>query len=79
MYPVSVLQHGQALNITCVSYAGRLNFGFTGSRDALPHMQRLAVYTGEALDELEAALRAPVKAVAKKVAKRKSTPAMRRK
>lgn len=56
MYPVSVLQHGQALNITCVSYAGSLNFGFTGSRDALPRMQRLSVYTGEALDELEAAI-----------------------
>lgn len=56
MYPVSVLTHGQALNITCVSYAGSLNFGFTGCRDTLPHMQRLAVYTGEALDELEAAL-----------------------
>ncbi|GAC1632990.1 MAG: wax ester/triacylglycerol synthase family O-acyltransferase [Nevskia sp.] len=56
MYPVSVLQHGQALNITCVSYAGSLNFGFTGSRDALPHMQRLAVYTGEALEELEEAI-----------------------
>jgi diacylglycerol O-acyltransferase / wax synthase len=54
MYPVSVLMHGQALNITCLSYAGKLNFGFTGARDALPHMQRLAVYTGEALDELEA-------------------------
>ena len=51
MYPVSVLMHGQALNITCLSYAGKLNFGFTGARDALPHMQRLAVYTGEALDE----------------------------
>ena len=56
MYPISLLTHGQALNITCVSYAGTLNFGFTGSRDALPHMQRLAVYTGEALDELEQAL-----------------------
>ena len=56
MYPVSVLQHGQALNITCVSYAGSLNFGYTGCRDTLPHMQRLAVYTGEALDELEAAV-----------------------
>ncbi|MCX7070740.1 MAG: wax ester/triacylglycerol synthase family O-acyltransferase [Gammaproteobacteria bacterium] len=56
MYPVSVLMHGQALNITCLSYAGKLNFGFTGARDALPHMQRLAVYTGEALDELETAV-----------------------
>lgn len=56
MYPVSVLQQGQALNITCISYAGSLNFGFTGCRDTLPRMQRLAVYTGEALDELEAAI-----------------------
>jgi WS/DGAT/MGAT family acyltransferase len=53
MYPVSLLAHGGALNITCVSYAGKLNFGFTGARDTLPHMQRLAVYTGEALEELE--------------------------
>jgi WS/DGAT/MGAT family acyltransferase len=53
MYPISLLSHGQALNITCVSYAGTLNFGFTGCRDTLPHMQRLAVYTGEALEELE--------------------------
>jgi len=56
MYPVSLLAHGGALNITCVSYAGRLNFGFTGARDTLPHMQRLAVYTGEALDELQKVL-----------------------
>ena len=55
MYPISLLTHGQALNITCVSYAGTLNFGFTGCRDTLPHMQRLAVYTGEALEELEQA------------------------
>jgi WS/DGAT/MGAT family acyltransferase len=55
MYPISLLSHGQALNITCVSYAGTLNFGFTGCRDTLPHMQRLAVYTGEALTELEQA------------------------
>ncbi len=51
-YPVSVPVHGQALNITCQSYAGRLNFGFTGCRDTLPHMQRIAVQTGEALTEL---------------------------
>jgi WS/DGAT/MGAT family acyltransferase len=53
MYPVSLIAHGGALNITCLSYAGTLNFGFTGCRDTLPHMQHLAVYTGEALDELE--------------------------
>lgn len=53
MYPVSLIAHGGALNITCLSYGGSLNFGYTGCRDTLPSMQRLAVYTGEALDELE--------------------------
>lgn len=54
-YPVSLVTHGQALNITCQSYDGHLAFGFTACRDTLPHMQRLATYTGEALDELERA------------------------
>ena len=53
MYPVSLIAHGGALNITCLSYAGSLNFGYTGCRDTLPSMQRLAVYTGEALEELD--------------------------
>jgi WS/DGAT/MGAT family acyltransferase len=61
MYPVSLITHGGALNITCLSYAGTLNFGFTGCRDTLPHMQRLAVYTGEALEELEALIATPKK------------------
>jgi len=56
VYPLSIPIHGQALNITCQSYAGTLSFGFTGCRDTLPHLQHLAVYMGEALDELGAAL-----------------------
>jgi len=52
IYPVSLLLHGNALNITCVSYAGTLNFGLVGARDTLPHLQRLAIYLGEAVDEL---------------------------
>ena len=52
LFPLSLLLHGNALNITCVSYAGTLNFGLTGARDALPHLQRLAIYMGEALEEL---------------------------
>ncbi|OBK24301.1 diacylglycerol O-acyltransferase [Mycobacterium asiaticum] len=52
-YPVSLVAHSQALNVTLQSYASTLNFGFIGCRDTLPHLQRLAVYTGEALDELE--------------------------
>jgi WS/DGAT/MGAT family acyltransferase len=54
-YPLSIPFHGYGLNITVNGYAGTLNFGFTACRDALPHMQRLAVYAGEALVELEEA------------------------
>lgn len=56
IYGPSVLFHGQALNITMSSYVDEINIGFTGCRSSLPSMQRLAVYTGEALEELEAAL-----------------------
>ena len=53
LFPLSLLLHGNALNITCVSYAGTLNFGFTGARDTLPHLQHLALCMGEALQEIE--------------------------
>jgi diacylglycerol O-acyltransferase / wax synthase len=52
-YPVSIPIHGMALNITLHGYADTLNFGFVGCRETLPHLQRLAVYTGDALDQLE--------------------------
>ncbi len=55
-YPVSIPGHSMALNITAHSYAGNLDVGFIGDHDALPHLQRLAVHTGEALDELERAV-----------------------
>ena len=55
-YPMSVPVHGQALNVTCNSYAGMVCFGFTGCRDTVPHLQRLAVHCGEALGELEHAV-----------------------
>ncbi len=56
-YPVSIPGHSMALNITAQSYAGTVNLGFIGDRDALPHLQHLAVHTGTALEELEAAVR----------------------
>jgi diacylglycerol O-acyltransferase / wax synthase len=56
-YPMSIPMHGMALNITCNSYAGMMCFGFTGCRETLPHLQRLAVYCGEALAELESVTR----------------------
>lgn len=56
MYPLSIVNHGFALNVTLFSYAENMHVGFTGCRDTVPHLQRLAVYTGDAVDELEAAL-----------------------
>jgi WS/DGAT/MGAT family acyltransferase len=54
-YPVSIPVHGAALNVTLQSYADTVNFGFIGDRDAIPHLQRLAVYTGQAFESLAAA------------------------
>ena len=53
LYPVSIPFHGYSLNITVNSYVDALNFGFVGCRDTVPHLQRLAVHAGEALDELD--------------------------
>jgi diacylglycerol O-acyltransferase / wax synthase len=53
VFPISLLTHGNPLNITCISYADTINFGFTGARDRVPHLQRLAVYMGEALAEIK--------------------------
>jgi WS/DGAT/MGAT family acyltransferase len=56
LYPISVPFQGQGLNITCITYDGQFNIGFTGARDAVPHLQRLAGYAADALAELEATL-----------------------
>lgn len=56
VFPFSLLFDGQALNITASSYAGVLTLTFTGCRERLPSLQRLAVHSGEALAELEAAM-----------------------
>jgi diacylglycerol O-acyltransferase / wax synthase len=54
IYPLGQLMQFSALSIDCVAYAGTLNIGFTGARDTLPHLQRLAVYLGKAVNDLEA-------------------------
>jgi hypothetical protein len=56
IYPASIVTHGQALNITCQSYAGTMDFGFTGCHASVPSLQKLAVYTAESLAELEEAI-----------------------
>jgi WS/DGAT/MGAT family acyltransferase len=56
IYPASIVTQGQALNITCESYAGLMNFGFTACHTTVPSMQKIAVYTADAVEELEKAL-----------------------
>lgn len=53
MYPASVQLDGAALNVTLLGYADTLNFGFTGDRDAVPHLQRLATMLAEEWSALE--------------------------
>ena len=74
IYPVSIVTHGQAVNITCQSYAGSMNFGFTGCHASLPSLQHLAVYAADALLELEAALAPPPQAPAKPKRRRAAAP-----
>lgn len=48
MYPASLQIDAAALNVTMLSYAGSLNIGFSGDRDAVPHLQRLALGLAQA-------------------------------
>lgn len=54
LVPVSFLLDGYGLNVTLVGYTDKVALGFVGCRDTMPHLQRLARHTGDALDELAA-------------------------
>jgi WS/DGAT/MGAT family acyltransferase len=56
IYPASVLLDGQALNITLTNNGDNLDFGITGCRRSVPHLQRLLLHLDTALTELEAAV-----------------------
>lgn len=56
VYPLSIPYEGQALNITVTSYAGSLEFGLTGCRRTVPHLQRLLGLLEDSLVELEKAV-----------------------
>lgn len=53
MYPVSIVAHGMAVNITVTSYVDSLDFGITACRRSVPHVQRLIDYLEVGLRELE--------------------------
>ncbi len=52
-YPLSIPINGMALNITCNSYADDMDFGLTGCRRSVPHLQHLLTYMDEELTALE--------------------------
>jgi WS/DGAT/MGAT family acyltransferase len=55
-FPVSVLTHGQGLNITLLSRAGALDFGFIGARSLVSDLGLLGDALEAALTEMEAAV-----------------------
>ena len=53
-WPLSIVEHGVGLNITVMSYAGTMGFGFTTARCAVPEPRELAAALQQAFDELVA-------------------------
>jgi diacylglycerol O-acyltransferase / wax synthase len=51
-YPLSIVVHGVALNITVQSYMGQLDFGLIACRRAMRDVDHLAVQLNKALDVL---------------------------
>ncbi|MBB3048272.1 WS/DGAT/MGAT family acyltransferase [Litorivivens lipolytica] len=58
LHNLSLLMPGSALTVSCVPCHEGFNIGLTGARDTLPHLQRIAVYMGQALEQLEVAVQA---------------------
>jgi diacylglycerol O-acyltransferase len=56
LYPLSIPFTGQALNITVTSYDGEMQFGLTGARRNVPHLQRLLGHLDTELEALTVAV-----------------------
>ena len=83
-WPLSIVGHGLAVNITVISYAGAMGFGFTTARSAVPDTRELSAALLAALDELvessriAPAKRAPRKAGARRALAPKRAPSRKR-
>jgi WS/DGAT/MGAT family acyltransferase len=51
-WPMSIVEHGVGLNITVMSYAGAMGFGFTTARTAVPDARQLSHALAATFDEL---------------------------
>jgi WS/DGAT/MGAT family acyltransferase len=68
LFPVSTLIAGVGLNVTLMSYAGQVVFGFTANGAALPDIEDLGGYVTQAFEQLEratSAARAPTRVLAR--------------
>jgi WS/DGAT/MGAT family acyltransferase len=54
-YPVSVITDGMGLNITVMSYNGRMDYGIVADRDQMPDVDRLMVWLQDELEALKPA------------------------
>lgn len=54
MYPMSIVTHGQAINITVLSYDGSMNVGITACENALPQVESLAGHMRDEFATLQA-------------------------
>ncbi len=52
-YPMSIVAHSMAMNITLVTYDKNVDFGILACRRNVPHVQRMIDYMEDALQELE--------------------------
>ena len=77
LFPVSTLIVGLGLNVTFMSYHDKVVMGFTGNGSALPDIESLGRYTGQAFEALRkvtiGAGRKAARQVAPRAAKRKAS------
>jgi WS/DGAT/MGAT family acyltransferase len=55
IYPMSIVVHGQGLNITVQGYRDHLDFGLIAGANVVPNVAHIAAMLPDALDELERA------------------------
>jgi WS/DGAT/MGAT family acyltransferase len=70
-WPMSIVEHGLGLNVTVLSYAGEMHFGFIVAGNVVTDARELSAALMDALQELQATL--PAKPVARKVTAKVAT------
>jgi WS/DGAT/MGAT family acyltransferase len=59
VYPMSIVVHGQGLNITVQGYRDGLDFGLVAGANVIPHLGRLTAALSDELEELDRAVGVP--------------------